>query len=204
MRALPDVIRPLAFRSDDELVAAVRTGDRDAKHRLFEKYAPYVARVLMRCLGSCDEISDLVNDVFVIAFRDLRRLRDPNAVKGWLAAIGVNVARGFLRHRRRRRWLDFFAPEDLPEPSVVARDDDARDAIRATYAILDRMPDEQRVAFALRFIDQMELTEVAAACNTSLATIKRRLVRAQRAFVEAARGNEHLESWLDEGRWGDS
>ena len=42
MRALPDdVIRPLAFRSDDELVdAIVRRGDPDAKHRLFEKYAP--------------------------------------------------------------------------------------------------------------------------------------------------------------------
>jgi RNA polymerase sigma-70 factor (ECF subfamily) len=198
------VIRPLAFRSDEELVQAIRDGDRAAKQRLFEKYAKHVARVLVRCLGARNEISDLIHEVFVIVYRDLARLREPNALKAWLASISVYVARGFLRHKRRRRWLTFFAPEELPEPPAPVSDDDARAAIRATYAILDTLPDDERIAFALRFIDQMELTEVAAACKTSLATIKRRLARAQRAFVEAAREDAQLERWLAEStRWGD-
>ena len=198
------VIRPLAFRSDEELVQAIRDGDGAAKHRLFEKYGKHVARVLVRCLGARDEIADLVHEVFVIVFRDLARLGEPRALKAWLSAIAVYVARGFLRHKRRRRRLAFFAPEELPEPPAPVCDDDARAAIRATYAILDTLPDGERIAFALRFIDQMELTEVAAACKTSLATIKRRLARAQQAFVVAARENAQLANWLaGSTRWGE-
>ena len=199
-----DVIRPLAFQSDAELVADVRRGDAGAKRRLFEKYAPHVARVLTRCLGAHPDNADLLHDVFVCALRDIGRIRDPGALKGWLAAIAVHSARGWLRHKRRRRWLQFFAPEELPDPPALVVDGDTRDAVRAAYRILDTMPDDERVAFALRFIDQMELTEVAAACETSLATIKRRLTRAQAEFVSKAQNNEHLKPWLDDGRWGDA
>jgi len=200
----PGVIRPLAFQSDEDLVAAVRRNDRDAKRRLFEKYAPHVARVIARCLGARPDNADLVHEVFVMALRDIARLREPAALKGWLSAIAVHAARGYLRHKRRRRWLSFFAPDELPEAPAPHADGDTRDAIRATYRILDTLPDDQRVAFALRFIDQMELTEIATACDTSLATIKRRLQRAQTAFVAAARDDEHLAPWLADGaRWGE-
>jgi RNA polymerase sigma-70 factor (ECF subfamily) len=78
-----------------------------------------------------------------------------------------------------------------------------RDALRATYAALDALPADERVAFALRFIDGMELTEVAAACETSLATIKRRLARAEDRFEAEARKHPALEAWIDGGtRWG--
>ena len=70
------------------------------------------------------------------------------------------------------------------------------------YEILDRMPIKERVAFALRFIDGMTLPDAAEACETSLATLKRRLSRAERRFVEAARRRPNLESWLEDGtRW---
>jgi len=198
-----DVIRPIAFWSDAELVRAIRTGDRDATTQLFDKHGRHVARVLVRCLGTCDAIADLVHDVFVIAYRDLARLREPGSLKSWLASVAVFVARGYLRHKRRRSWLAFLAPEELPERPAPRTDYDARAALRATYTILDTLPDDQRIAFALRYIEQMELTEVAAACKTSLATIKRRLARAQQAFATAARADARLEAWLATGmRWG--
>ena len=76
-------------------------------------------------------------------------------------------------------------------------------ALVATYAALDALPVDERIAFALRFIDGMELTEVAAACETSLATIKRRLDRASASFEAEARRQPALEAWLEGGsRWG--
>ena len=148
-----NVICPIAFQSDADLVVDVRRGDPVAKHRLFEKYAVYVARVLTRCLGAHPDNADLVHDVFLCALRDIGRIRDPGALKGWLGAIAVHTARGWLRHKRRRRWLRFLAPEELPEPPATVVDADTRDAVRATYRILDTMPNKERVAFALRFIE---------------------------------------------------
>ena len=60
-------------------------------------------------------------------------------------------------------------------------------------------------AFTLRFVSEMQLTEVAAACKVSLATVKRRLARAEKRFVEAARSNPALtERMARGGRWGES
>ncbi|MEZ4298352.1 MAG: sigma-70 region 4 domain-containing protein [Polyangiaceae bacterium] len=60
-------------------------------------------------------------------------------------------------------------------------------ALEATYAVLGELPADERIAFALRFIEGMELTEVAASCGVSLATVKRRIGRAEGRSVEKAR-----------------
>ncbi|HEY7376710.1 MAG TPA: sigma factor-like helix-turn-helix DNA-binding protein, partial [Polyangia bacterium] len=60
------------------------------------------------------------------------------------------------------------------------------------------------MAFSLRFISEMQLTEVAAACRVSLATVKRRLARAEKRFVEAAKDHPALRERLTHGgRWSD-
>jgi RNA polymerase sigma-70 factor (ECF subfamily) len=74
--------------------------------------------------------------------------------------------------------------------------------VRATYRVLDTLPDDERMAFSLRFISEMQLTEVAAACRVSLATVKRRLARAEKRFVEAAKDHPALRERLAHGgRW---
>ena len=61
---------------------------------------------------------------------------------------------------------------------------------------LGRLPADERIAFALRFIDGMELVEAAAACRVSLSTFKRRMLRAERKFAERARREPALAEWL--------
>ncbi len=76
--------------------------------------------------------------------------------------------------------------------------------MRATYRVLDTLPDDERMAFSLRFISEMQLTEVAEACRVSLATVKRRLARAEKRFVEAAKEHPSLRERLTHGgRWAD-
>jgi RNA polymerase sigma-70 factor (ECF subfamily) len=68
--------------------------------------------------------------------------------------------------------------------------------------VLGRLPVDDRIAFSLRFIEGLELTEVARACGVSLNTIKRRLDRAERRFVALAAREPSLREWLDQGaRW---
>lgn len=199
---MAQIVRPAAFVGDDVLVERARRGDEAARTAIFERHASHVTRVLLRVLGADGETADLVHDVFVFAFRDLERLTDASALKAWLTAIAVNTARGHIRSRSRRRWLRFFAPEDVPEVPAAIADEDTRAAMRATYAVLDAMDPDERIAFALRHIDGMELTETAAACEVSLATIKRRLTSAEAGFREKAGAHPVLAPWLEGGaRW---
>jgi RNA polymerase sigma-70 factor (ECF subfamily) len=192
-----------AFRGDDaELVRAAQAGDRAARVALYERHGDHVERVLSRVLGFQRDLDDLHHDVFVRALASLGNIDEPAALKGWLTRIAVHVALETIDRRRRRRWLWFLPDHELPEVTAVVASGEVRDALAATYAVLGRLPADERVAFALRFIDGMELTEVAAACETSLATIKRRLARASARFEAAARREPALVPWLEGGtRW---
>jgi RNA polymerase sigma-70 factor (ECF subfamily) len=193
-----------SFAGDDAaLVVAFRKGDAEARTALYRRYADHVHRVLYRLLGFDEDLSDLHHDVFVRALVSLPTLTDASTLKGWLTVIAVNVARTAIAGRRRRRWLWFLPGDELPDLPSNAAGSDVLDALRATYAVLDRLPLDERIVFALRFIDGMELTEVAAACSLSLATTKRRLARASAHFGAAVRNHQTLACWAQGGsRWG--
>lgn len=129
----------------------------------------------------------------------IHQVRDGAAVKGWVARIAIHTAHRAIRKRRLYRWLLFWYPKGSEGvESPVA----SRDALRRVYAALEELPADERVPFALRFIDEMPLEDVAAACNVSLATIKRRLSRAERKFVAIAKRDGALTACIEEGdRW---
>lgn len=194
-------IRALPFTGDEEaLVKALRRSDPAAVAAFCERYSDHVLRVLARVLGADAELADLHHDVFVRALGALPKIREPDRLQAWISIIAVNVARNALKRRYRGRWLRFGRSEDLPEPQAVEASDEQTEALRRTYGVLDRLPREERIAFALRIIDGMKLTEVAEACQVSLATIKRRLARAEGRFVAHARADDVLRDWIEGGR----
>jgi len=190
------VIPLFAPGSDEALVAGLRARDPGAQRALFEQHGPYVQRVLARVLGVDAELPDLLHDVFIEAYEGIDRLSDPKALKSWLASIAVFTARACLRRRKRRSWLRFVGWDELPEPPSTGATGEMTLALSRVYAVLNGMPEDERIAFALRYIDGMELTEVAEACGVSLATIKRKLSRAQELFQARAQREPALQRWL--------
>jgi RNA polymerase sigma-70 factor, ECF subfamily len=195
-----EVIRLPVGGSDESIVHGLKNGDREAAAQLFDRYAEHVRRVLARVLGPDPEIPDLLQDVMVSVLSSIQRLDDPRALRSWLTRIAVFTARVRIRRRTRWRFLRFVAPEELPEPGVEPHDALASETLRATYRVLTRLAPDDRIAFALRFIDGMELTEVAQSTSVSLATIKRRLSRAQQRFKDLAVQEPALAEWIGGGR----
>lgn len=191
-------------RDNAALVEGLRAGEPWAKAAFFDRYGPPVQRILRHVLGpqAHIEISDLVHDVFVRALASIDQLREPDAMLAWMQAIATRMAYRAIRVERARRWLRFCEPAELAEVASPEVDPDVLDAYQRTYAVLDKMPADERVVFALRYIDRMELAPIAAACDVSLATVKRRLARAEQRFAAAARRDPILVRWLTEGdRW---
>lgn len=183
---------PLRAAQDDAaLVAAIRAGRAGADSTLYDRYAPYVRRVLLRVLGRDGEFDDALQEVFVRALSSIHRLDDPHKVKSWLASIAMITAKDVIRKRQRRSWLRYLRPEKVPEVAAEGSEE-AREELRAVYAILDTMPVDERIAFALRFMEKMTLEEVAEATSVSLATAKRRLKRAREEFAQRAAKHEAL------------
>jgi RNA polymerase sigma-70 factor (ECF subfamily) len=192
----------LARCDDDALVGALREGHAAAKVELFDRYARHIERILARILGQDAELADLLHEVFARSLSAIETLEDPRALERWLTGIAVLTARECIRRRVRGRWLRFLSFDDLPEAEGVQPDDEGREALRATYAVLERLGADDRIAFALRYVEGLELTDVAAACHVSLNTIKRRLARAERRFSALAAREPSLTARLAKGaRW---
>lgn len=194
----------LPFAADDEaLLERLRRGEPPAVAALCDRYGAHVKRVLGRILGPVPDVADLHQETFIRAIRHAPRLRHARSLSGWLSTIAVNVARGHLRRLARRRWLG-LCPGHRADPPDRGRqrDDDAVEALERTYAVLERLRADDRIAFALRYVDGMAIAEIAAATGVSTATVKRRLTRAQERFVFHAKRDEVLTRWLEEGdRW---
>jgi RNA polymerase sigma-70 factor, ECF subfamily len=200
------VVRPFpGVASDQALVAALRAGSTEAADQLFERYGEYVERLIVRVLGVDGEVPDLINEVFARAFERLEQLQDASALKGWLGSIAIFTARTFLRDRRsRRRFLGFFAPAELPEVPFSAAPVECSLALSRTYQVLASLAPDERIAFALRFIDGMSLGEIGQVMGISLGTVKRRLSRAQERFVRAAERDPLLRDLVATSqRWGE-
>jgi RNA polymerase sigma-70 factor (ECF subfamily) len=183
---------------DARLVARLREGAPRATAELVERHGTHVRRVLFRVLGADDtESGDLFQEVITQAWERIDQLNDPRALKAWLTQIAVFTARKAIRRRRRRRWLTFFS--EVPEPDVDGRwaGPDMQEAARCVYRILERIPIDERIPFSLRMLEDLDLEATARACGTSLATVRRRLVKAERRFFKLARQYEALAPWLE-------
>lgn len=144
---------------------------------IYRRYGRYVGAVILRLGGRTAEVEDLVQDVFLEAARGIASLRQPEAVKGWLATIAVRAVRNRLRVRRARRFFGLDAGagyENLIDPAASPHD---RVLIATVFRLLDEMPVEDRLAFCLRHVQGERLETVAELCDCSLATANRRIAR---------------------------
>jgi RNA polymerase sigma-70 factor (ECF subfamily) len=197
------MLTPLTFVGDEHaLLQALRAGHPGAAAAFYDQHAHRISRTLRSALGADEDIPDLLQEVFIRAIDGIGKLREVDRIGGWLSSIAIFVARAQIRRRARRSWLRAFSPEHASPQHQEQPSSEARAALREVYSVLGQIPVNERMAFTLRFIEGMTLPDAAEACETSLATFKRRLSRAQKRFLDAARKRPILEQWLKEGtRW---
>lgn len=181
---------------DAGLVARARDGAEWARSELYQRHAPAIIAFLTRLLASTADAEEAAQDTFVEALRDLGALRVPGDFGRWVRRIAVHQAH---RRFRRRRLLAALGFDGTPLDATLDQlaDDRVSPEDRAELVLVHRallkLGAPERTAWVLRHVEGLELTEVAAALQVSLATAKRRLSAAA-AFVQSVTGRaEELE-----------
>lgn len=173
-----------AARDDATLAAALRARERGAAVEVWSRYAPLVNGLLRRFFGPhSPDRQDLAQDVFLRFFARIEELRDPAALRGFLIGITLGVAQNELRRARVRRWIRLAPGDELPEVAVTGFDPEAREATFRLYHVLERVSAEDRALFVTRYVEKMEIAELARALSIPLSTAKRRLSRATRRIA---------------------
>lgn len=179
---------------DRDLVEAAQKGDQQAFMALVRPRSDRLFGVAQRILRDVDRAEDALQDALVIAWRDLRGLRDPDRFDAWLHRLLVHVSvRHASRERRRAvqlRVLPADGPNAPDELSTIADRDQLDRGFR-------RLPPDQRAILVLHHFLGYAPTEIAETLGIPPGTARSRLHNAHRAIraaldadarVPAARG----------------
>jgi RNA polymerase sigma-70 factor (ECF subfamily) len=171
-------VPPLAELDDRSLVEACLTGRVEAFDVVVARHQRAVYLLCFRFVRRHEDAADLAQEVFLRAYRGLRRFRGDASLATWLYRIGVNVCLNHVSARRAQETPLDQAPhiqaagEDLAS-SIVRREQGAR--VRAAVA---RLPRKQRATLVLRIYQDLSHREIAAVLGTSVGAVKANLFHA--------------------------
>jgi RNA polymerase sigma-70 factor, ECF subfamily len=176
-----------ALETDTGPDIAAHPGDFEA---LVELYRPRVFRFALASLRDLDAAESVTQDCFLRAYQARGRFRQDCSMQTWLMQIAINLVRDQTRSRRFQFWRRANRSARLVDAAgmVVAdrgRSPEAqallRERVAAIWSAADRLPEKQRTVFLLRFVEDMDLLEIAVATGTKEGTVKTHLFRALRA-----------------------
>jgi len=171
------------FMTDAIKCSAAEIQDFDAVVRL---HWPRVFRYALASLRDREDAESLTQDCFLRAYKGRERFRGDSSVTTWLLQIAVNLVRDQARNRRLQFWKRTRNAADLDTVSRRIPDRDlspegralANEQLSAVWDAMETLPERQRTVFLLRFVEDMDLLEIAAATGLREGTVKVHLFRA--------------------------
>jgi RNA polymerase sigma-70 factor (ECF subfamily) len=170
-------VSPHVELSDAALVDIVLKGESEAYARLVARYRDRYARFALHMLGNREDAEEALQDAFVRGYRSLHRCGDPARFGSWLLAILANRCRtaGGKRSRRERQFVSAEARHyeialDHPADALAWREEIAR--------ALARLDADQREAFLLKHVEEMEYEQMSAITGAGVSALKMRVKRA--------------------------
>jgi RNA polymerase sigma-70 factor, ECF subfamily len=172
---------------DEELVRAATRGSRTAFGELYTRYARVVHGILLTRVPYGDA-EDLVQDVFVVAFRKISTLREPKAFPGWLGAIARHSASEFHRSSFHRMAAHSEATREAKREKMTEPEADALTVLET----IQSLPDAYRETLVLRFVEGLTGPEIAQKTGLTADSVRVNLHRGTKMLREKWKGPERV------------
>jgi len=178
-------------RSDSRIVADVRAGDTESFAIIVDRHQRRIFNIVLRMVANRSDAEDLSQEIFCKLFRSLDRYDSALPLENWLVRIATNHTLNWLSKRRLKTVpLDdgsgaspFNEPRDgAPTPSARAEESETR---RMIEEALCGLPDNLRLAFILKYMEDYTSEEVAEIIDVPRNTAKTWIFRAREALRRA-------------------
>src|SRR5205809_4785442 len=181
-------------RDEADLVHELQAGSQTAFDWLVTHYHAPVYNLIRGMLGDTSDAADGTQEVFLKAFRGIRKFRQGSSLKTWLYRIAIrealNQKRWFKRHLQKNVSIDAEPEEgqarfEIPDACSTPFEQLAAHEIQeAGQGALQQVPEAFRSAVILRDIEGLSYEEVAEVLECSVGTVKSRILRGRRALKE--------------------
>lgn len=172
-----DTLRSLNSSPDIELA---RNGNQEAFTRLVRNSYDFAYRVAARLTGNHEDAEDVCQETFIRIWRHLEAFDTTMLFSTWMYRIVTNLSLDRVKSRRRRfRWLsptsDHQDAEGVPDRMNIHQSFETGDLSRIVRELVSALPPTQRLVFALRDLEQMDVGDVASVTGLSVGSVKTNL-----------------------------
>ena len=164
--------------------------------KVVQRYWPRLLRFLLAAVQDPDVAETLTQDCFLKAYRNRQTFRGDSTLNTWLMSIAVNLVRDHARNRRFQFWRkaqrsavdNELIGEWLPDRSISPeRKTLVNEEVQAVWAATRNLSEKQRTVFLLRFVEDMDILEIADATGLSESAVNVHLFRAVRSIRKRVR-----------------
>lgn len=177
--------------TDQQLVEKVQRGDKNAFNLLVVRYQHKVMHLVSRYVKSSGDVADVTQEAFIKAYRALPSFRGDSAFYTWLYRIAVNTAKNYLVSQGRKppgsdidaQEADYYdGGEALHDNSTPERALLSNEIETTLFRIVDKLPEDLRMAITLREMEGLSYEEIAAVMDCPVGTVRSRIFRAREAI----------------------
>jgi RNA polymerase sigma-70 factor (ECF subfamily) len=175
---------PASIGTSPDIISRAQAGDASAFEVIYRENSPRVFALCLRLSGgTTEEASELMQTVFIDAWRGLSSFRGDSALSSWLHRLTVNAMLESARSEKRRtaRVLSMEDPDSIGAEGIRQTPDLTVDLERAIAAL----PEGARMAFVLHEIEGFQHEEIAEQLGVTAGTIKAQLHRARKLLMKA-------------------
>ncbi|MDZ4666727.1 MAG: RNA polymerase sigma factor [bacterium] len=160
------------------------------KHRVYSTVLSYVQ--------VSEDAEEICQDVFLEVFQNLENYRQEAQISTWVYRIAVNKSLDFLRYKNRKKRFAFFSSLFKEDSGELAHDMphfvhpgiqlERKEKAGYLFKALNQIPETQKTAFILIFIEQLSYQEAAEVMNTSLKAVESLVQRAKKSLRQKLKG----------------
>ena len=164
----------------EQLIQSIANGDASAFRELYGLFSDKVYNTALSYVQNEQDAEEITQDVFTNIYRNAAKFKGESSLSTWIYRITVNTALNHIKRKKRFSFLTFGASKmdqpDFEHPGVVLEN---KEAAKALVKVIDTLPEKQKTAFILSFIEELPRQEVADIMELSLKAVESLLQRAK-------------------------
>lgn len=182
------------MRNEIDIIRAIASGSANALAELYEMYADKVHNTALSYSKNFEDAEDITQDVFLKVHRSAAQFKGRSSVSTWIYRIAVNTSINHINSRKKSKSFENHSEQtdqiEFNHPGVIL---EQKENANILFKVIDCLPERQKTAFILSYVEFLPRLEVAEIMEISLKAVESLLQRAKsnmRSDLEKYKPNE--------------
>ena len=162
--------------TDKELINGCLKNDRKSQKALFDKYANKMKSVCLRYSGNNEDAEDILQDGFILVFKNLQNFKHEGALEGWIYRIMMNTA---LRFIKKKKNIFFENIDNKANLTAKSTNIESQLSTKELMDLLLKLPDGYRAVFNMYVIEGYSHKEIGKILDIKESTSRSQLAKAK-------------------------